>query len=317
MRVSVILSTYNSPEWLQKALWGWAIQSDRDFELVIADDGSDKTTRQIIDNLRAISGLSVKHVWHEHQGFGKCRILNRAIEAASGEYLIFSDGDCIPRQDFVQVHRSLARPRRFLSGGYVKLTAELSHRLQKDDVVSGAFAQPAWLVRQGLPRSRKLLQLWPRGIGGVLLDALTTTRPTCNGHNMSAFKRDILAVNGFDERMQWGGLDRELGERLQNAGIKGWQIRHRTVCLHLHHAHPYADPERISHNQAIREQTRRQRRVWTAFGVRKEAEPVTSVASVAGPIRNLTLRLLQTTKHIQRGCTDKQSPRLYSQSQED
>jgi glycosyltransferase involved in cell wall biosynthesis len=38
--ISVILSTYNAPKWLEKSLWGYAMQSDRDFEVVIADDGS-------------------------------------------------------------------------------------------------------------------------------------------------------------------------------------------------------------------------------------------------------------------------------------
>ncbi len=113
MRISVIISTYNSPEWLEKVLWGYAAQTDHQFEILIADDGSHDATRRRIDSLRTPTQLTIQHVWHEDRGFRKCTILNRAIDAATGDYLIFSDGDCIPRADFIATHRRLAQPGRF------------------------------------------------------------------------------------------------------------------------------------------------------------------------------------------------------------
>src|SRR5688572_14083940 len=100
MKVSVIISTYNSHEWLQKVLWGFENQTYRNFEMVIADDGSGDTTRKLIDDFRCNSGLEIQHVWHEDRGFQKSQILNKAIQAAVSDYLIFTDGDCIPRKDF-------------------------------------------------------------------------------------------------------------------------------------------------------------------------------------------------------------------------
>lgn len=290
MQISVIISTYNAAEWLRKAVWAWQTQDDCDFELLIADDGSGDDTRDAIGELAADSPIAIRHIWHEDHGFRKCTILNRALTATTGDYVIISDGDCLPRRDFVAVHRALARPGRFLSGGYIKLPLAASLGLTRDHIAAGAFASLPWLRAHGLGHSRKLLLAWPQGPAAVLLDQCTPTHPTWNGHNGSAFKHDLLAVNGFDERMQWGGLDRELGERLENAGIKGMQIRHRAICVHLHHGHEYVRQEAVARNRALREQTRSERRTWTEYGVLKEpqlTQPQTAPGEQFGTSRGL------------------------------
>ena len=128
MRTSVILSTYNQPRALELSLWGFAAQAVRDFEVVIADDGSRPDTAALVEAMRARTGLHLVHVWHEDRGFRKTEILNRAILAAQGEYLIFSDGDCIPRRDLVAVHLAHARPARTSSAVMAALTAAGSLR---------------------------------------------------------------------------------------------------------------------------------------------------------------------------------------------
>jgi hypothetical protein len=100
------------------------------------------------------------------------------------------------------------------------------------------------------------------------LNTITPTTPSWNGHNSSAWKSDILSVNGFDERMQYGGEDRELGERLINYGLKPKQIRYSAVCLHLDHPRGYVTPEMIVKNKAIREATKSNNSVWTDFGIK-------------------------------------------------
>ena len=104
MRLSVIISTYNQPQWLEKVVWGYAAQTHRDFELLIADDGSTPETGRTVERLRLESGLAIRHVWHEDHGFRKCAILNHAILDANADYLVFTDGDCIPRRDFLTQH---------------------------------------------------------------------------------------------------------------------------------------------------------------------------------------------------------------------
>ena len=267
MLISVLVTTYNHPEWLEKVLWGLAAQTDPDFEVVIADDGSGPETRAVIERLRTETGLAIQHVWHEDQGFRKCAILNQAIRAARGEYLVFIDGDCIPRRDFLAVHRRLAEPGRFLSGGLLRLPMATSLAITKDDIAAGRATTARWLHANGAPWSWRLLRLtlqWPLA---RWLDALTTTRPSFNGHNASVWRPDALRVNGFEERMEHGGLDREFGERLENAGVRGKQVRHRAVVVHLDHGRPYRRDEAVRANRAIRDETAATRRIRAVVGL--------------------------------------------------
>jgi glycosyltransferase involved in cell wall biosynthesis len=266
MRISVILSTYNQPRWLELVLWGYAVQSRPDFELIVADDGSDAETRDAIRRVEEETGRPVRHVWHEHRGFRKTELLNWAILESTGEYLIFSDGDCVPRRDFVEVHASRAEPGRFLSGGCLRLASGVSDRVTPEAVRSGDVFRRDWLRQQGWRPGRRALRLASPSVG-ALLDRLTPTRRTWNGHNASTWRDAVLAVNGFDGDMGYGGLDRALGERLRNLGLRGKQIRFRAVCLHLHHERPYVDPTVLRYNREVRRAIRRERRIRARVGI--------------------------------------------------
>lgn len=272
MSPSVIVSTYNQPDWLNKALHGYLYQTLKDFELLIADDGSDERTRDMIRNFQQIADFPIHHVWQPDDGFQKTRVLNKAITLATGDYLVFSDGDCIPRADFLAVHARRAQPGRFLSGGYCKLSLELSAQIDVDDIRSGRAFDPSWLRSHGYRGFSKSLRVAaPPGLAPVL-DVLTPTKSSWNGHNASGWKSDILAVNGFDERMQYGGEDREMGERLTNMGIRGRGVRHQAIVLHLDHKRGYATPEMIRKNLSIRTHTRTSGLVWCPYGIQKRTQ---------------------------------------------
>ena len=257
-RASVIFTTYNSPRALELVLWGFAGQTRRDFEVIVADDGSGDDTRETIDRLRRETGLAIVHVWHPDDGFRKTEILNRAILAASADYLVFTDGDCIPRNDFVATHLALAEPGRFLSGGYLKLPADVTQAIAPADVRAGRVADAAWLRSRGWRPGRRALRLTRSARLAALLDALTPTKPTWNGHNASCWRADLVRVNGYDLEMAYGGLDRAVGECLENAGVRGKQVRHRASVLHLHHERPYVDREKWRRNREARERIRRE-----------------------------------------------------------
>ena len=106
MTIGVIISTYNNPAWLEKTLWGYMSQVRPADEIIIADDGSRPETRNMLKNYEGC--LPIKYVWHEDKGFRKTRILNEAIKVAQSDYLIFTDQDCVPREDFVAVHEQYA-----------------------------------------------------------------------------------------------------------------------------------------------------------------------------------------------------------------
>jgi glycosyltransferase involved in cell wall biosynthesis len=267
MRLSVVVTTYNQPEWLEKVLWGFEAQAFRDFELLVADDGSDPPTPELLDRLRPQLGFELRHVWHPHEGFRKCTILNEAIAQAKGEYLFFTDGDCIPRRDVLAVHAANARPGHFISGGYLKLPLVTSQRITRDDIAEGRATSYEWLLANGTPRSRRLSRLRWGPVMASILDRVTTTGPTFNGHNSSVWRTDLLRVNGFDERLEYGGLDRELGERLENAGVRGRQFRHRALVVHLDHPRGYRNAEAMARNRAIRDAVASQRLAWAPVGL--------------------------------------------------
>lgn len=267
--ISIIVSTYNSPDWLEKVIWGFSTQTYKQFEVVIADDGSTNETAALIKKLQSQVVFPINHVWHEDNGFQKTIILNKAITETSTDYIIMTDGDCIPRKDFVEVHEKLRKPNIFLSGGYHKLSMDLSKLISKEDVLSGNCFNKDWLITHGMKKSFKNNKLDSFGFKSDFLNFITPTTPSWNGHNSSAWKKDILAVNGFDERMEYGGEDRELGERLVNKGIKGKQIRYSTTCVHLEHARGYVNEEALAVNKKIRENTKNRKSVWTEFGIKK------------------------------------------------
>lgn len=268
---SIIISTYNNPEWLEKVLYGYNNQTYRFFEIVIADDGSDDRTRKLLKTLEAEVFYPIVHVWHEDDGFQKTKILNKAILECQTEYLIMSDGDCIPRKDFVEQHIKYRMEGRFLSGGYFKLPLNISKEITKDDIYTESCFKLKWLKTRGLKPSLKNYKLTSSTIKTNILNFLTPTEASWNGHNASGWKSDILAVNGFDERMQYGGEDRELGERLFNYGLNSKQLRYSAICLHLDHPRGYVKPEMIKKNNAIRKETKETKSVWTDYGIKKKS----------------------------------------------
>ena len=269
MNASVIISTYNSPDWLEKVLWGYTMQDHDDFEIIIADDGSGPDTQGLINSFQKATNLRIQHVWHEDKGYRRQTILNRAILSAKTDYIIFTDGDCIPRKDFISTHLQHAEKGFFLSGGYCKLEMELSKKITEDDIKSQRCFNLNWLKSYGPVGFSQSRKLYVKGNLANFLDFITTAKPTFNNCNSSAWKDDILAVNGYDERMLYGGSDREIGERLVNFGIKGKQIRHRAIVLHLDHPRAYRTKESIANNITIRKNTRKLKIKWTPHGIKK------------------------------------------------
>jgi glycosyltransferase involved in cell wall biosynthesis len=261
------MSTYNSEEWLEKVIWGFSVQSELDFEIVIADDGSGPKTKELLDRLRPMIAMPLIHVWQEDKGFQKSQILNKAIVAAKSDYLIFTDGDCIPRKDFVKTHIQYREKGYFLSGGYFMLPMNISQAISKEDIVYQRCFDIKWLLGEGLPRSFKNNKLTAKGFWAKFLNFVTPTKPTWNGHNASGWKQDLVAINGFNQEMQYGGQDRELGERLFNKGLKSKQVRYSAIVIHLDHARGYVNEATWKKNFAIREHTRKNKVVRTPIGI--------------------------------------------------
>ncbi|MEZ4803716.1 MAG: glycosyltransferase family 2 protein [Gelidibacter sp.] len=269
LKASVIISTYNQPQWLEKVLWSYELQTETNFEIIIADDGSTVETKQVIDGFVKDSKLSIKHVWHEDNGFQKTIILNKAIMESVSDYLIFTDGDCLARKDFVETHLRMRKDACALSGGYFRLSEHLSNIITNRDIAEGKCFNSDWLIHKGLKKTFKNNKLTSNGFKAWLLNTFTPTKATFDGMNVSAWKQDLLDVNGFDERMKYGGEDRELGERMMNNGVRFIQARYSLICLHLYHCRPYKNNDDLLLNKQIRKDVLKTNSSWTIYGIVK------------------------------------------------
>lgn len=270
MKISVVVSTYNAEEWLEKVLIGYSVQTHKDFELIVADDGSKPSTKALIDSYAANYPVPIRHLWHEDLGYRRQEILNVAIVEAKYDYILMTDGDCIPRKDFLEIHAKYAEKGRFLSGGYCKLSMKLSERIYKDDIISGRCFNLKWLKNIDKLNVSNKLKIGASDLSANILDFFSPTIPSFNNCNSSAFKADMIAINGYDERMKYGGPDREFGERLENYGVKGKQIRHKAIVLHMDHPRGYKTPESLAANLAIRKEVKDKKIVWTPFGIKQD-----------------------------------------------
>lgn len=266
---SVILSTHNSPRSLEFVLTGYACQDVKDFDILIADDGSRDETRQLIRRLRTELALPITHVWQPHKGyFGKQAILNRALVIAKSDYIIIADGDVIPRRDYIRTHLDLRSPGRFLAGGDFRMSDAPTKALTLDDVRSGRAFDYQFLLSKGQAPTRRRVKLWPRSFLTRAIDAVNVSNARFSGSNASAWKADLLKVGGWDESFHAPGKDdTDLGCRLNHIGVRGRHTRHNTICIHMEHGSGNYSPEGRRRNLELLAETRDKRLTRARIGV--------------------------------------------------
>ena len=272
---TVIISTYNSPQRLEKTLWGYLAQSVDDFEVVVADDGSTEETTRLLESYQPefeTRGIPLRQVWHADFGFQKNRILNRALCEANGEYCIFTDGDCIPRNDFVEAHRTLRRPGRFLAiGSHINLKSSVHTNIDRDDISSGRAFAADWLGKKSLLSWSERMRLTAGPSLRPWLN-LSTHRPSVfTGNGSSVWRDAALAINGFDERMRYGGEDKDFGFRLTALGLTSKMCKFSLICLHQDHPRPYVEPKVLAANRRHLRRLKWGGRYWTDDGISKNA----------------------------------------------
>jgi glycosyltransferase involved in cell wall biosynthesis len=247
MRIAVIVTTYNRPDALTAVLAGYRAQRAAEFELIVADDGSTDDTRRIVDAFKAQARFPVAHVWHEDRGFRAAAIRNRALAATRADYIVFSDGDCVPAPRFVAQHQRLAERGWFVAGNRVLLNEGLTRRVLHNGLPIHDWPFTAWLaawLRRDINRWLPLVTL-PGGGFRKLAPQRWKGVKTCN---LAAWRDDLVRVNGLDETYSgWGLEDSDLVIRLLHAGIKHKSARCAAPVFHLWHAEN--DRSRRAENQ--------------------------------------------------------------------
>jgi glycosyltransferase involved in cell wall biosynthesis len=270
-RASVIISVYNNIHFLRLVLAGFERQTERDFEIIISDDGSGRPFVEAVEALAAAGPLNIRHVWHPDEGFRKNRILNRSIQAATAPYLIFVDGDCIPHPEFVAEHLRHAEKGVCLAGRRVDLSPGITAGLTPERVSAGVLQSPGMLLRMFGDYFRMRLFHVMNGVyvRNLLLRRFFNRKDRgLLGANFSLFKEDILAVNGFDERYNAPtfGEDSDIELRLRLHGIRFRSLLSIAVQYHCHH--PLLPRPESSYRQYL--QAMEEQRAYTPYGIVRE-----------------------------------------------
>lgn len=225
MKLTVIIATHHSPEALEAVLVALRGQTDACFELIVAEDGTDPATAQVVQRYHATFNL--KHITQVHHGMRKCRILNEAIRQSTGEYIVFLDGDCIPHPRFIADHKQLVEPDYFLQArrAFIKESAV------KDFIQNRSFSHFLRLAVRGRVESC---------FKGFWLLVPLVTKDACLrgviGCNIGIYRKHLEAINGFDEAFEgWGLEDSDLAARLYHLGVRRKKVYGRAIVYHLNH----------------------------------------------------------------------------------
>jgi glycosyltransferase involved in cell wall biosynthesis len=264
MRIAVVMTSYQSHEALDKVLSGYAAQSRLPEEVVVADDGSDARTLAVVQKWRERGIFKVIHVWQENKGYRRSRILNMGIAATTADYIIVTDGDCLPHREFVADHERLAEPGYWVQGKRAQIKEAYSAQASADDAVGLTLWRRGWLWRTIYGIRWPIPVVWRQNHGPHRLRAL--------GSNMAIWCSDLLAVNGFNEAfVGWGSEDWEITARLHNLGRRKKFVLGRALQYHLDH--PATSRQNAKDNGKILAEVRRQKLIRCERGLADHPAP--------------------------------------------
>lgn len=241
--ISIIVTTYNRPDALEAVVEACFTQTDANYEIIIADDGSTAATAECVERLRQRSPVPLQHVWQQDDGFRLSMARNRGLLACRGEYVLILDGDCIPQRDFVAQHRKLARKGYMVTGSRILLGPDFTQRVlaEKRDLQSLGFADKLALRAGG--HINKVLQLL-FSLPDLGREKQRFSWRRIKGCNLGIWRADLELVNGFDESfLGWGHEDADVVLRLFNAGVMRKEGAFATEVFHLWHREAKRDQE--------------------------------------------------------------------------
>ncbi|MGV3459681.1 MAG: glycosyltransferase family 2 protein [Flavobacterium sp.] len=254
---SLVTPTYNWPQALELLLLSITKQTVLPNEVIVADDGSRPETTELIKRFQENFPVPLVHIFHEDNGNQKPAIMNKAIAAAKYDYIIEIDGDIIMNRHFVEDHLTFAKPGQYLYGSRVNIQEELLPELFEKKITEFGF------FSKGIKKRGRTIRL---PLLMSLQGTVTERSDKLRGCNMSFWKKDFLAVNGFNEALTgWGQDDSELIERLHNLGVVGRRLKFAGIAYHIWHREQ--SKSHIGHNLQLEEETRAKKLTFIEKGV--------------------------------------------------
>jgi glycosyltransferase involved in cell wall biosynthesis len=227
MRITVAIITYNWPGALERVLESLARQTRLPDEVIVTDDGSTDETRRVVERVASTFPVRLVHLWQPDDGARMSRARNRAIAAATGDYVIILDGDMVAEPHFVADHEAFAMRGCYVQGSRVLSDEALTRRMLADGSVRATFFTP------GIERRRHTLRMPLLARWYAKPGQKTRGIKSCN---MGFWREDLLALNGFNEGMTgWGREDTELVTRAFHAGLLRRDLRFSALATHLYH----------------------------------------------------------------------------------
>jgi glycosyltransferase involved in cell wall biosynthesis len=227
MKTALLISTYNWPDALDLILKSILNQTKFPDEILIADDGSNEKTKEVIDRFRKDVKVGVHHVCQEDKGFRKSKILNKAIAQTTADYIIQIDGDCIIHENFISDHIKSAQKGCYIYGSRVNiLPKHVSEVLEKKMVGFNFFSNE--IKNRSRSLSIPFLSKWYKPHYGI--------SKKFRGCNVSFWRKDLIAINGYNEDFEgWGREDSDLVIRMGNNGVKAKRLRYGGILYHIFH----------------------------------------------------------------------------------
>ena len=242
--ISLIITFYNQAEIFELVLASLEKQSFKDFQVVIADDGSKKESVEQLNTLINRSSLDFKYVWQEDKGFRRAKILNKAVVESDAEYILFIDCDTIVHPACIEEHFRHREKKMVIAGRRVDLSPELSTMISPELIrngwVWGKFRKTILLdgLRKNTKHAENAIYIRNR----LVRSRLNRKDKGILGSHFSLHRKDFIDVNGFDERFShYGGEDTDLDNRIRRNGFKIKTLKHNAIQYHLYH--PISTPD--------------------------------------------------------------------------
>lgn len=248
IKISVIITTYNWPEALRTVLRAFSSQTNQDFEIIIADDGSTEKTRLLISEMQKKMSVPIHHVYQPDQGFRASAIRNKASLKAQGETLLFIDGDCVPPPNFIEAHLALRKPGFFVAGNRILLSQAFTIKVLSEDLRIETWGLLRWILARLKGHCNRILP-WLRLPMGPLRYLSPERWRGAMGCHLALWRQDLFKVNGWEEEYEgWGFEDSDLVIRLIHSGVKRIEARFFVPLIHLWH--PVRSRDNVEKNWA-------------------------------------------------------------------